>query len=109
MRDEMLAAAKADLKPDFAWAERKQRGRVGDLPRLDFEPRQQRLDQSLVMRAQRLAAAAPIERAPRRLVRRGAILRAGARQETRPRNLSPRSVFSQEKPPWESGWRPKWP
>lgn len=98
--EQMLAAAEADLQPDFAWAFREQRAGVGDWRRSDLQPRQTLGDQRGMMGAERLAAAAPIEGAPR-------CFGAGVRQETRPRNLSPRSVFSQEKPPSESGWRPK--
>ena len=101
LRQQMLAAAEADLEPDFFWRKWKQRRDVAKRGRVDLKPRQALGDQAGVISAQRLAAAAPIERAPRRFV--------DARQETRPRNWLERSVFSQVKPPSASGWRPKWP
>ena len=100
LRQQMFAAAKADLEPDFAGGEREEVGGARDRARRDVEPRQKLFDQRGVIGPQRLAAAAPVKRAPRAF----AIV---AFQETRPRNWLARSVFSQEKPPSASGLRPK--
>jgi hypothetical protein len=102
LRQQVFAAAKADLEPDFARDEREEAGGARDRARRDVEPGQKLFDQRGVIGPQRLAAAAPVKRAPRAF----AIV---AVQETRPRNWLARSVFSQEKPPSASGLRPKWP
>jgi hypothetical protein len=111
--DEMLAAAEADLEPDFPRREREQRGAIADRRWIDLEPRQAFFDQRSMIGPQRLAAAAPVERAPRRILVDARARLIGVRlrtdQETRPRNELARSVFSQEKPPSASGLRPKWP
>ena len=66
---QMLAAAEADLEPDLPWAKRKKGGRaVAERGRIDLKSRQAFGDQAGMIGAQRLAAAAPIERAPRRFV-----------------------------------------
>jgi hypothetical protein len=101
LRQQMFATTKADFEPDFAGDEGEKSSGVGDRPGRDFKLRQAVFDQPGVVGPQRLAAAAPIERAPRAFV--------VAVQETRPRNWLARSVFSQEKPPSASGLRPKWP
>ncbi len=107
----MLGAAKTDLEPYLARRERKQRAAIANGPLLDFEFRQTLLDQTRMIGAQLLAAAASVKRAPRRVGGRflPGGLRRNTNQETRPRNWLTRSVFSHEKPPSASGGRPKWP
>ena len=108
---QMLAAAEADLEPEFAGAN----GRTGSRPRarpVDLEPRQQFGHEPRVIGAQRLALAAPVERPTLDRVGRGVRLRSAPssrHDQARRANWSARSVFSQEKPPSASGARPKWP
>jgi hypothetical protein len=110
--DQMLAAAKADFEPDFAWGERKQRRAIEPRRRADFQPRQQVPDQRRLAAAQGLAMGPAIERAPLAGIRtgsgRGFVFSCGD-QETRRLKSPARSVRSQEKPPSASGLRPKWP
>ena len=117
LRDQMLAAAEADLEPDFARRKCEQGLARGERRDIHFEPRQQLRDEARVMGAQRLAPAAAINSAaPVRAGLGGVGFAArrerrqdGSRDYARPRNCSARSVFSQEKPPSASGVRPKWP
>ena len=104
--DQMLAAAEADLEPKLARLERKQRRSGFERRRIDLKRRQALGDQARMMRAQRLALAAPVKGAARLRFADAVPATALTRAQ---RSWSARSVFSQEKPPSASGSRPKWP
>ena len=107
----MLATAEADLQPDLIGRREEGRARVrrGGLGR-EAQPRQGDVEQALLPRPQRVAAAPAVEpvRDARRW-RRGAVVLAVQRLKAR-FNSSAKSVRSQVKvPAVSSGVRPKWP
>lgn len=97
----MLARAEAHFQPDVVDRHRKVGLRIGVLAKPQRQRGKQLLAQSLLPRGGLGALAAPVEKFLATLRRR--------RHATARFRLSARSVFSQEKPPSESGARPKWP
>ena len=103
---EMFAAAEADLEPDLIDIAEQGLRVYPPVPKRNGDPRKEGLHQIRLTRLQGLALGAPINVAARAV---GFAAQGVPSQRTAAAILSARSVFSQEKPPSESGVRPKWP
>jgi len=99
----VLAAAEADLQPEFRGAVSEGGQGIGGVAGMKAQAGQRLVDETLLARPERVAALAPVESVGRRL--------EGADQ--RPKavfSAGTRSVSSQVKVPLStSGSRPKWP
>ncbi len=102
LRQRVLAAAEADFDPALQTG----RERRGGIAGRDAQPRQRLSQQSLLPRAQAMAAAAAVQALGRRFA-----LEAGVAQNPKAeRSAGTRSVRSQVNVPRSgSGSRPKWP
>jgi len=107
LRGEMLAGAEADLEPELVGWNRKEplRMEAAALRELDAQLRQQAREQVALAGTQSPPAASAVEDPAPGI---GARLRR-VPQAKAERSCGIRSRRSQEKPPSDSGCRPKWP